>query len=96
MPETRVRLDLCVLFMGLGAELQWVVQRRIDNSRGNWRIEKAASRYALSAYRVLLTRSRRGMVIWVPEGNPDDPSRNCSEIDRVCETLLEAGCSLLE
>lgn len=72
------------------------IPRRIDNSRGSWRIEKAASRYALNAYRVLLTRSRRGMVIWVPEGNPDDPSRNCSEIDRVFGTLLDAGCSHLE
>ena len=31
--------------------------------------------YQLNAYRVLLTRARQGMVICVPEGNPDDATR---------------------
>lgn len=31
--------------------------------------------YQLNAYRVLLTRARQGMVICVPEGNPDDHTR---------------------
>ena len=31
--------------------------------------------YLKNAYRVLLTRARQGMVIVVPEGNPDDPTR---------------------
>lgn len=31
--------------------------------------------YMKNAYRVLLTRARRGMIICVPEGNPDDPTR---------------------
>ena len=31
--------------------------------------------YQLNAYRVLLTRARQGMVICVPEGNPDDDTR---------------------
>ena len=29
-------------------------------------------RYMKNAYRVLLTRSRQGMVIYVPEGNDND------------------------
>ena len=31
--------------------------------------------YQLNAYRVLLTRARQGMVICIPEGNPDDATR---------------------
>ncbi|HYX21564.1 MAG TPA: DUF2075 domain-containing protein [Thermoanaerobaculia bacterium] len=32
-------------------------------------------RYQLNAYRVLLTRARQGMVIFVPPGDPSDPTR---------------------
>jgi len=31
--------------------------------------------YQLNAYRVLLTRARQGMVLLVPSGNPEDPTR---------------------
>ena len=30
-------------------------------------------KYMLNAYRVLLTRARAGMVIFIPEGNPNKP-----------------------
>ena len=30
--------------------------------------------YQLNAYRVLLTRARQGMVIFIPEGDPNDPT----------------------
>jgi hypothetical protein len=40
------------------------------------KIKKAERQvYLKNAYRVLLTRARQGMVIVVPEGNPDDPTR---------------------
>ena len=32
-------------------------------------------RYQINAYRVILTRARRGMVIYVPEGNNEDHTR---------------------
>jgi DUF2075 family protein len=38
-------------------------------------------RYLLNAYRVLLTRARQGMVIVVPEGSADDPSRASAYYD---------------
>lgn len=34
-------------------------------------------RYQINAYRVILTRARRGMVIYVPEGNNEDHTRKC-------------------
>ena len=40
-----------------------------------WEKNNSQQSYQLNAYRVLLTRARRGMIIVVPEGNVDDPSR---------------------
>ena len=37
--------------------------------------------YLKNAYRVLLTRARQGMVIVVPEGSSDDPTRDASYYD---------------
>lgn len=40
-----------------------------------------------NAYRVLLTRARQGMVLVVPEGNPEDPTRNPAYYDSTYEYL---------
>lgn len=47
--------------------------------------------YIRNRYRVLLTRARAGMVIWVPSGSPNDPTRDPSRFDRVYELLKNAG-----
>ena len=52
--------------------------------------------YALNRYRVLLTRARKGLVIWVPEGDPNDPSSDPGSFERVFRVLSEAGVPLLE
>ena len=44
-----------------------------------------------NAYRVLLTRARQGMVLVVPEGNPEDPTRNPTYYDSTYEYLKEIG-----
>ncbi|SIS69576.1 DUF2075 domain-containing protein [Insolitispirillum peregrinum] len=48
-------------------------------------------RYLLNAYRVLLTRARQGMVIFVPQGDERDPTRLPCSYDGTYERLLEAG-----
>lgn len=40
-----------------------------------WGKNNSQQEYQLNAYRVLLTRARRGMIIFVPEGDKDDASR---------------------
>ena len=45
----------------------------------------------LNKYRVLLTRFRKGMVIFVPPGSPDDPTREPKEFDSVYDYLLKCG-----
>ena len=47
--------------------------------------------YQLNAYRVLLTRARQGMVICVPQGNPEDPTRLPEIYDSTYEYLLQMG-----
>lgn len=48
-----------------------------------------------NAYRVLLTRARQGMVLVVPEGNPEDPTRNPVYYDSTYEYLKEIGIKLI-
>ncbi len=67
--------------------LVWDGDFRFDPKRHGWQhfnfrsdrwqnINQAEGRaYQLNAYRVLLTRARQGMVICIPEGNPDDATR---------------------
>lgn len=52
-------------------------------------------RYLLNAYRVLLTRARQGMVLFVPHGDPRDPTRRPEFYDETFEYLREIGvCAL--
>ena len=52
--------------------------------------------YRLNAYRVLLTRARQGMVIFVPKGDPRDPTRDPLEFDRTADYLVRCGVSHLD
>ncbi len=52
--------------------------------------------YVRNAYRVLLTRARQGMVIFVPPGDPDDPTRLPRFYDGTFEYLRGLGVPTLE
>lgn len=47
--------------------------------------------FTLNRYRVLLTRARKGLVIWVSKGNHSDPTRDPVRYDRVYDALRCAG-----
>ncbi len=47
--------------------------------------------YQINAYRVLLTRARQGMVICVPEGNPEDQTRLPEFYDGTYRYLKDIG-----
>jgi schlafen family protein len=47
-------------------------------------------------YRVLLTRSRERLVIWVPTGNENDATLRTNEMDNTFHYLLECGARVLE
>ncbi len=51
--------------------------------------------YLKNAYRVLLTRARQGMVIVVPEGDPNDATRQCDYYDCTYKYLRGIGFEVL-
>jgi hypothetical protein len=51
--------------------------------------------YLKNAYRVLLTRARQGMVIVIPEGNTEDPTRNPKFYNSTFEYLKGIGFEII-
>lgn len=98
--------DAATEFQVQGLELDWVCVNwdgdfRFTGSnwshhdfRGNrWcNIANADNRvYLRNAYRVLLTRARQGMVVFVPPGSPSDPTRSPAFYDSTFAYLSELG-----
>jgi hypothetical protein len=52
--------------------------------------------YLRNAYRVLLTRARQGMVVFVPPGERSDPTRSPAYYDSTFNYLTELGIPVLE
>ena len=52
-------------------------------------------RHRSNAYRVLLTRARQGMVVFVPPGDRSDPTRLPAHYDETWRYLQAAGMSVL-
>jgi Uncharacterized conserved protein (DUF2075) len=51
--------------------------------------------YLRNAYRVLLTRARQGMVIFIPQGEPADPTRSPEYYDTTFNYFTELGVPTL-
>jgi hypothetical protein len=98
--------DAATEFQIQGLELDWAcvtwdadLRRRADgwshhSFRGSgWtKMHKNdRQRYLLNAYRVLLTRARQGMVVFVPPGEPSDPTREPRFYDETWSYLREVG-----
>lgn len=64
-----------------------------DFHGSQWRnIAKPDKRtYLRNAYRVLLTRARQGMIIFIPRGDADDPTRSPAYYDRTFDYLARIG-----
>lgn len=93
-------------FQVQGLELDWVCVnwdadlRLINNDwayhsfKGSkWQNVKKADRrqYLLNAYRVLLTRARQGMAIFIPAGDETDPTRTPEYYDGIYGYLCQIG-----
>ncbi len=53
--------------------------------------DKTRRQYLKNAYRVLLTRARQGMIIFIPEGNDEDITRQCEFYDQTYNFLRALG-----
>ena len=82
----------CLVWDG---DLRWQGTRWGNYSfTGNkWQNIRAPERkaYQINAYRVLLTRARQGMVLCIPEGNPDDATRLPEFYDGTYQYLKQIG-----
>ena len=98
--------DVATEFHVQGLELDWACVtwdadfRYSRNGWGHWsfcgdqwnNIRKSErQKYLKNAYRVLLTRARQGMVIVVPPGDSEDPTRHPKFYDSTFEYLKEIG-----
>ncbi|MBA3513492.1 MAG: DUF2075 domain-containing protein [Pyrinomonadaceae bacterium] len=98
--------DVATEFHIQGLELDWACVtwdadfRHTPNGWQHWsftgdrwnHINKPERRlYQKNAYRVLLTRARQGMVIVVPTGDTDDPTRKPEFYDPTFEYLRDVG-----
>jgi hypothetical protein len=98
--------DVATQFDIQGLELDWVGvcwdadYRRVNGRWAHYRFrgtswdnvnDQFQKAYLANAYRVLLTRARQGMVIYVPEGSAADPTRPLEYYEGVAGFLAECG-----
>lgn len=76
----------------------WQPRALRPGPNNRWRpIRKEQKRiFRKNAYRVLLTRARQGMILFVPEGSWDDSTREPREFDQTAEYLINCGATPLE
>lgn len=91
-------LEIDWVGMCWGSDLLWKnskwLARRFKGAK--WQVD-SDSTLALNRYRVLLTRARYGMIIWIPsDPNSEIPSVESSDLDQVSKVLLSAGIQFLE
>ncbi len=103
--------DVATEFQVQGLELDWTCVawdadlrfvngrfEHFDFSGDSWKRIRSMERqrYLTNAYRVLLTRARQGMVIFVPPGDPEDPTRLPQYYDPCWDYLRSVGVRELE
>ncbi len=75
----------------------WIARNLHYGKHSKWSLigKPEKQKYRQNAYRVLLTRARQGLVIYVPSGDPEDPTRMPDELDRTASYLLQCGITPL-
>ena len=72
------------------ADREWSYYNFVGN-RWNRISSEERRLYLKNAYRVLLTRARQGMVLFLPLGSDEDQTRRREWYDRTFEYLKEIG-----
>ena len=75
---------------------KWLFRTLRHGKTSKWSEMRSERRqlYRRNAYRVLLTRARQGVVLYIPQGDPNDPSRAPAEFDATANFLLHCGARL--
>jgi hypothetical protein len=103
--------DVATEFHVQGLELDWVcvvwdADFRFSPTKGwdpwsfrgkRWQRIRSGERqrYLKNAYRVLLTRARQGMVVVVPRGDDEDPTRDPAYYDPTFDYLVRSGVPVI-
>jgi hypothetical protein len=70
--------------------------RRLNGTAWNEIRSDEDQTYIKNTYRVLLTRAREGLVVWVPLGDASDRTRVPEELDATAEFLIAAGAQMMD
>lgn len=65
--------------------------RRLNGTRWQGVTDPSRRRFIENGYRVLLTRAREGLMIWVPRGDSKDKTREPELLDSTAEYLTSCG-----
>jgi len=78
--------------------LGWQTRRLLSGPPSKWTAIKNPEKqvFRRNAYRVLLTRARQGMIIFVPRGSFNDPTNAPDEFDATADHLLRCGVTSLK
>jgi hypothetical protein len=103
--------DVASEFAVQGLELDWVgacwdgdfhhkdgmwVYQTFEGTKWQSMIDESRRVYLKNAYRVILTRARQGMILFVPKGDVSDHTRPRSFYDGTFEFLLSCGIPTLD
>jgi len=101
----------CTEFAIQGLELDWTCVAwggDLSLQNGTWQYQKfkgskwqninkvQTQTYLLNTYRVLLTRARQGMVIFIPEGNDNDITRTTNRYEETFNYIKSIGIEEIE
>ena len=73
---------------------EWTYYNFVGNRWQNVALEERRL-YLKNAYRVLLTRARQGMIIFIPEGSDDDHTRSRGWYDSTFHYLVSTGIQVI-
>jgi hypothetical protein len=74
----------------------WLIRRLSPGKNNKWTPVRGEQQqtYRRNAYRVLMTRSRQGIVLFIPKGDSSDPTRSPVEFDATADFLTLCGARL--
>jgi hypothetical protein len=89
-------LELDLAGLCWGGDLVWDRLSKswhpLQLSGNKWKdVKESRAIYIQNKYRVLMTRAREGLVIWVPEGDSSDPTRNAGVMNDTAAYLIRCG-----
>ncbi len=87
-------LELDYVGLCWGGDLSWTGAWKVRNFKGkSWQnvARKDTKDFQINTYRVLLTRARYQTIIWIPQGDARDVTRDPESFNRTAAFLLECG-----